>query len=691
MRRRTWRVVSILMALGLPVAGAAATADPDIDGLLQGPIGKDWVSNGGNLTNQRYSTLKQIDPTSVKQLKGAWMTHLKGSGLGGKYSFEATPVVKDGVLYISTGNDDVFALNAKTGEIIWERWSGIDQKLTSVCCGWDNRGVAIGEGMVFLGQLDANVVALEMKTGKEVWKTQIETWQDGYGITSAPLYYDGIVYTGITGGEYGVRGRLTALDAKTGKILWRSYTLPGPGEVGSETWPAGTDQYSRGGAAIWNTPALDPQLGLVYFAVGNCGPDYDGAPREGDNLFCASVVALNAKTGAHVWHFQEVHHDIWDYDAASPVVLFDTTINGEPHKGIAQAGRTGWVYILDRTNGKPLVGVEERPVPQEPRQKTAKTQPFPIGDAFVPQCAQPMPEAGYEKAGCIFEVFWEEPVLVQPSGVGGNNWSPMSYNPVTGAFYVPATIRTSAFARYDNKWAKGKRYDGGTQAAPIGSEMSGTFTAIGGNTNKILWQNKMPYRIGTGSGSATTAGGVVFHGEPDGNFLAFDARTGKELWRFQTGYGADAPPAVYEVDGEQYVAIGTGGNQGMLSANGDVVWAFSLKGQLGPQSAPPPPLMVAGPAGPLRDDVDEVKIGANNMEYVFFPGRTKVKAGTTLTFTNAGDTPHTATSFESGKIGNWDTGVLNSGESKKISFDKPGNYFYICTPHPWMYGQIVVE
>ena len=173
----------------------------------------------------------------------------------------------------------------------------------------------------------------------------------------APLYYDGIVYSGITGGEFGVRGRLTALDAKTGKILWRFYTLPGPGEVGGDTWPAGNDQYSHAGAAIWNTPALDPQLGLVYFAVGNCGPDYDGAARAGDNLFCTSIVALNAKTGEHVWHFQEVHHDIWDYDAASPVILFDTTINGQPRKGIAQAGRTGWVYILDRTNGKPLVGV----------------------------------------------------------------------------------------------------------------------------------------------------------------------------------------------------------------------------------------------------------------------------------------------------------------------------------------------
>ena len=320
---RRGQLVMIAAAFGVLLAGAARAADPEIDRLLQSPVGKDWVTNGGNLTNQRYSTLKQIDTSNVKQLKGAWMTRLKGSGFGGKYSLEATPIVKDGVMYMTTGNDDVFALNAKTGEFLWERWSGIDQKLTSVCCGWDNRGVAMGEGMVFLGQLDANVVALDAKTGKEVWKTPIEVWQDGYGVTSAPLYYDGIVYSGITGGEYGVRGRLTALDAKTGKILWRWYTLPAPGDVGGETWPAGTDHYLHGGATIWNTPALDPQLGLIYSSVGNCGPDYDGSMREGDNLFCASVVALKAKTGEYAWHFQEVHHDIWDYDARAR--LFSST------------------------------------------------------------------------------------------------------------------------------------------------------------------------------------------------------------------------------------------------------------------------------------------------------------------------------------------------------------------------------
>jgi len=690
MPHRAQRMVPILVSLGLLFSGAlpVRAADPEVDRLLQSPVGKDWITNGGNMTNQRYSTLKQIDTSNVKQLRGVWMTRLKSSGLGGKYSFEATPLVKDGIMYISTGNDDVFALDAKTGQILWEHWSQIGQTISTICCGWLNRGLAMGEGMLFIAQLDANMVALDIKTGKEVWRTPVEDWHNGYGMTAAPLYYDGIVYTGITGGEFGIRGRLTALDAKTGKILWRAYTLPAPGEPGGDSWPGGTTHYSRGGASIWNTPALDPELGLVYFAVGNCGPDYDGSMREGDNLFCASVLAVNAKTGAYAWHFQQVHHDIWDYDAASPVLLFDTVVNGQPRKAAAQAGRTGWVYILDRTNGKPLLGIEERPVPQEPRQKTAKTQPFPIGDAIVPQCAEPMPASGYEKAGCIFEAFWEEPVLIQPSGIGGTNWAPMSYNPETGSLYVPGTVRTSAFARYGDTYKLGLRYVGGTQAAPIGSPMSGTFTAIGGNTNKIAWQNKTPYRIGQGGGSTTTAGGLVFRGDPDGNFLAINAKTGEELWRFQTGFGADAPPAVYEIDGEEYVAIATGGNQSQLSANGDAVWVFSLKGQLGPLWPPPVPQSLAGPAGPIANGVDTVKIGDNNVEYSYGPARTRVKAGTAITFTNVGDVQHTATAFQKG---NWDTGALEKGQSKAITFSEPGTYYYICAPHPWMYGEVIVE
>jgi alcohol dehydrogenase (cytochrome c) len=688
MKCQARRVIPVLtiLTLVLQMVAPAGAADPEIDRLLRSPVGKDWITNGGNLTNQRYSTLKQIDTSNVKQLKGAWMTRLKSSGLGGKYSFEATPLVKDGVMYIITGNDDVFALNAKTGEIVWEYWSGIDQTISTICCGWVNRGLAMGEGMLFFGQLDATMVALDMKTGKVRWKKSIEKWENGYTITSAPLYHDGMVYSGIAGGEFGVRGRLTALDAKSGEILWRWYTLPGPGEVGADTWPAGTDHAMRGGATIWNTPALDPDLGLIYFATGNCGPDYDGSMREGDNLFCASMVALKAKTGEYAWHFQQVHHDIWDYDAASPMVMFDTVIDGQPRKGIAEAGRTGWVYILDRTNGKPLIGIDEKPVPQEPRQKTAKTQPIPRGDATVPQCAELLP--GYDKAGCIFDTFWETAVLLQPSGIGGTNWSPMPYSPDTGYFYVPGTVRTSAFTRFGDTFKTGQRYVGGSQSAPIGSPMSGTFTAIDSKTNKIVWQHKTPYRLGGGGGSSVTAGGLVFRGEPDGNFLAIDAKTGQELWRFQTGFGADAPPVTYEVDGEQFVAIATGGNQLQGSAGGDAVWAFSLKGKLSPLWPPPPPQTVAGPTGPIASGVDTIRMGGNNVEYSFVPARVRIKTGTTMTFTNVGDLPHTATSMEQGK---WDTGALAKGGTTSVTFNQPGNYYYICLPHPWMYGQVIVE
>jgi len=675
-------------ALLLCFTTSAMGADPEIDGLLKSPVGKDWITNGGNLTNQRYSTLKQINVDNVKQLKGAWMTRLKGSGMGGKYSAEATPLVKDGIMYVVTGNDDVFAMNAKTGEIQWERWSGLDQTISTVCCGWLNRGLAMGEGMVFLGQLDANVAALDMKTGKEVWKTPIEDWHNGYGVTSAPLYYDGIIYAGMTGGEFGVRGRLTALDAKTGKILWRSFTLPAPGEVGAESWPAGTTHAMRGGASIWNTPALDPELGLLYFATGNCGPDYDGSIREGDNLFCASIMAIEAKTGKYAWHFQQVHHDIWDYDAASPVVLFDTVVNGQPRKALAEAGRTGWVYILDRTNGKPLVGIDEKPVPQEPRQKTAKTQPIPVGDATVPQCAEPIP--GYDKFGCIFEVFWDTPVIIQPGGQGGTNWSPMPYSPDTGMLYVPGTIRASAFARYGDTWKNGMRYVGGTQAAPIGSTFGGTFTAITATTNKIAWQQQMPYRTGGGGGSTVTAGGLLLRGDPDGNFVALNAKSGEVLFKFQTGFGADAPPVVYEADGQQYISIVTGGNAIQGSATGDAVWTFALNGDVRPLWAPPPPMKIAGPLGAIAEGVNKVRIGDNNVEYSYWPARTRVRPGTQVTFTNLGDIPHTA-SAAVGMEGKWDTGPLAKGETKTISFDVPGIYYYICTPHPWMYGQVIVE
>jgi plastocyanin len=267
----------------------------------------------------------------------------------------------------------------------------------------------------------------------------------------------------------------------------------------------------------------------------------------------------------------------------------------------------------------------------------------------------------------------------------------MPYDPDTGYLYVPGTIRTSVFSRVPSQYATGQRYTNGTQAPPIGSPLSGTFTAIDGRTNKIAWQHQMPYRMGGGGGSTVTAGGLLLRGEPDGNFVAADAKTGEVLSKFQTGFGADAPPMVYEVDGDQYIAIVTGGNSIQGSANGDAVWAFSLKGQLGPLWPPPPPITIAGPGGAVVAGVDKVKIADNNVEYSYWPARIRVKAGTTVTFTNVGDIPHTATAFDKGKIGDWDTGALGKGEEKAITFSEPGIHYYICTPHPWMYGQVIVE
>ena len=403
------------------------------DALVAAPTAN-WPTNGGNWYNQRYSPLTKIDRSNVANLKGVWRTRLRGSGIGTKYSGEAQPIVYDGVVYVVTGADDVFALGVESGEILWSYAANLDASNDVVCCGWTSRGVGLGDGKVFVGQLDGKLVALDQKTGKVEWSVQAERWQDGLTITSAPLYFDGLVITGFAGAEYGIRGRVKAFDARSGKLVWTFYTVPGPGEFGHDTWPQDNDLWMHGGASVWQTPAVDPELGLIFFSTGNPGPDYNGGVRAGDNLFSASIVALDAKTGEYRWHFQQVHHDIWDYDGPSPVVLFDLELNGAQRKGIAQPSKTGWVYILDRTNGTPLIGIDERPVPQEPRQATAATQPYPRGDAFVPQSIAVAPEGfALVNGGKIFTPFWtDREVPVKPSFGGGANWPPSSYDPSSG-------------------------------------------------------------------------------------------------------------------------------------------------------------------------------------------------------------------------------------------------------------------
>ena len=549
---------------------------------LTAPPTTGWLTNGGDWYNRRYSPLTQINRDNVAGLKAAWRTRLNGSGMGPRYSGEAQPLVHEGVIYVVTGADDVSAISVDSGEILWTYTPKLDPSIDVVCCGWTSRGVGLGDGKVYVGQLDGKLVALDQRTGAVLWSVQAEPWQEGFSITSAPLYYDGLVITGFAGAEYGIRGRVKAFDADDGSLVWTFYTIPGPGDVGHDTWPSNNNVWQHGGASVWQTPAVDPELGLLYFSTGNPGPDFNGAVRAGDNLFSASIVAVGAKDGRYRWHFQQVHHDIWDYDAPSPVVLFDIEIGGQTRKALAQPSKTGWVYILDRVTGRPLVGIEEREVPQEPRQGTARTQPFPAGDAFVPQSMTIAPE-GFRlvNQGRIFTPFWTTAIVAKPGQGGGANWPPSSYDPRNGYLYVCASDRTGVFKGGDIDHEippDGKRYIGGAfGAVPFG--VTGIFAALDMRTNTLVWQQQWPERCY--SGSAATAGGVVFVGRGDGRLTALDSLTGTLLWAFQTGAGVNAPPSVFEHRGQQHVVVYSAGNAFAGTPRGDSVWLFSLQGQLG--------------------------------------------------------------------------------------------------------------
>ena len=558
-----------------------------------------WLTNGGTLSNQRYSPLDEIDTDNVGDLKGVWMTDLAGSGVAAKYSAEAQPIVYQGVMYVPTGADDVFAVSVDTGKVLWRYEAKLDQKISTVCCGWLSRGVALGDGKVYLGQLDGSLVALDQQTGKLAWRAEVGSWQQGYTITAAPLYYDGMVVTGVSGGEFSIRGRVQAYDAKTGKEVWRFHTVPGPGEKGHDTWPQDNDSWEHGGAPVWQTPAVDPELGLIYFSTGNASPDLDGSRRAGDNLFAASIVAVDAKTGEYRWHYQQVHHDIWDYDSPSPVVLFDVEIDGDERKGIAEASKTGWLYLLDRETGEPLLPIEEKAVPQLASQATAKTQPIPSYPPFfshevtdkdvaaIRKLAEANAKDGQPKPevvkGGIYTPFGETITAIVPGPQGGTNWQPSSYNPDTGMFYVCAMRSVSGYSSKNEELPAAKR----GQTADLGSvftttgfgSQEGHFLAIEASTGEIKWRKRWPESCY--SGSVTTGGNLVFVGRNGGQLEAYNAETGEgPLWSFQTGAGANTTATVFEQEGTQYLAFLAGGNALAATQHGDNLWLFSLDGTM---------------------------------------------------------------------------------------------------------------
>jgi alcohol dehydrogenase (cytochrome c) len=587
-------------ALAGPVAAQPdAAADRFSAAALTAAPRTDWATNGGDYFNRRYSPLGEIDPGNVERLGGIWRTRLGGSGLGTQYSGSAQPIVVDGVVYVVTGANDVFAISVDSGEILWQYEAGLDPGITSVCCGWTSRGVAVSEDKVFLGRLDARLVALDRATGEPVWDVAAEAWQENFSITSAPLYYDGMVVTGFAGADRGTRGRVRAFDADDGRLLWTFYTIPGPGEYGHDTWPADNDAWMYGGASVWQTPAVDPELGLLYFSTGNAGPNYNGAARAGDNLFTVSIVAIDAASGEYRWHFQQVHHDIWDYDASNPVVLMDLSVDGVPRKAIVEVGKTGWAYILDRATGAPIVGIEERAVPQAPAQATAATQPFPLGDAVVPQQVEIAPEGfALVNEGRIFTPFaGDDPVIVKPGAFGGANWPPSSYDPVRQRLFVCATSFIGQFAGGGEPEVEppgqGERYVGGA-AGFTSTPRTGVFAALDMTTNRIVWRYRWPEQCY--SGSVATAGGLVFVGRNDGRLTALDSDTGRQLWEFQTGAGMNAPVSVFEHRGRQYLVAYSAGNSLVRSTRGDSVWLFGLDGDL------PPAVATAG-ADPAAEPV----------------------------------------------------------------------------------------
>jgi alcohol dehydrogenase (cytochrome c) len=594
-------VAVLLVASGLAQVrqGNARDFSPEI---LTEPPTNGWPTNGGNLYNQRYSPLKTINRSNVAQLKGVWRARLRGSGTQPQYSGFAAPLVYDGVAYVSTGANDVFALSIDTGEILWQYEAKLDPNITSVCCGWNNKGVAISEDKVFIGQLDGKLLALDRATGKIAWSIQAERWQENFSITAAPLYVEalsrrsaeregGMVIIGFAGGDRGTRSRLKAYDAKDGRLIWTFYTIPGPGEPGHDTWPKDNDAWKYGGAAIWQTPAVDLDLGLLYFSTGNAAPDYNGGFRAGDNLYAASMLAIELATGKYRWHFQQVHHDIWDYDAVNPVILMDVSMAGRTRKAIAEVGKTGWAYILDRETGKPLIGIDEKPVPQEPRQKTAATQPFPRGDSIVPQFIEIAPEGHtLVNDGRIFTPFvGKDPTIVAPGIWGGASWPPSSYDPVQQRMFVCASSVINGFTGGgDPKFVTptdGVAYLGGATTFTRVAR-TGIIAALDVTTNKLAWRYQWPEQCY--SGTLATAGGLLFVGRSDGRLTALDSTDGKQLWEFQTGAGMHAPVSTFERNGKQYLLAFSAGSALIGSARGDSVWLFALDGTMGPVQAGTP-------------------------------------------------------------------------------------------------------
>jgi quinohemoprotein ethanol dehydrogenase len=531
----------------------------------------DWPNYGNDQANTRYQNIDQINPTNVSQLKPAWTFH---TGVlpsdHSRLTLEMTPLVVNGVMYIPSGIDDVYAVNPTTGAQIWHYNPATDMPVLStlpICCGLDNRGVAYGGGLIFDARLDANLVALNAKTGAVVWKTLVDLSSKGAAMTLAPQYIttsSGVseVIVGVTGGEYAVRGHLDAYAPTTGKLLWRFWTTD-PATYAGTSW-------QTGGASIWGTPTFDPALNMVYFSTGNAAPNGYVANRAGTNLYAASVVALDATSGELQWFFQEAHHDMWDFDGPQPTLLF--TWNGIP--ALEHTNKTGYTWILDRASGESLFPYNEVAIPPTPAnalfQHPWPTQP----ETTIGTLAEHQAEPDSLPAGAIAAPMWTtiSPTVqvFQPNGGAAMEWPPAAYSPRTGFYYSHAKYSPS----YSGRSPTGDRLPAGPTLLGVAH---GVYGAINTLTGQVAWT--IPVVTSSPGSGMTVAGDLVFMGDNTGLFYAANAATGEILWVFDAftvpgAGGAAASAAIYEINGVEYVVYGFGNSTYNPSA--DAVIAFAL-------------------------------------------------------------------------------------------------------------------
>lgn len=485
-----------------------------------------WLTYSGNYQAHRFSPLKEITPQNVSRLKPAWVYQIEA-----RSRFETSPIVVDGVMYVTEPPTKITALDLRTGRSLWTWRRTMPLVIKTIGFGPTNRGVAILDDALYVGTLDCHLIALDAKSGAVRWDTKVEDNNTGHSITAAPLAINGKIIVGISGGEAGIRGFLDAYDAKTGKLVWRLWTIPSPGEPGHETWTG--DSWKTGGAPTWVTGSYDPELNLIYWGTGNPGPDWNGDPRPGDNLYSCSLLAVDASTGKIKWYFQFTPHDVHDWDATEIPVLLDAEIGGRTRKLVAMANRNAFFYLFDRETGEFLLGTPYA------KQTWAKG---------LDARGRPMVLPGTEPT--------VEGNLVWPSLQGATNWFSPSYSPANKLFYVAVREMGAYYYKGEADYKPGTFFAGGGERSLAGDKASGAIRALEVETGKLKWEFKL--QSPPWAGVLSTAGGVVFGGSNEGNFYALDGWTGKPLWDFQTGGAIAANPISFLIDGKQHVAIAAG-------------------------------------------------------------------------------------------------------------------------------------